>query len=159
MNIIMTGSKEFVEIQGTGEGYAFSKEQLDTLITLAEKGIEKIIQIENKEKLTERIKKVIEVIEKLLKENIKVSVSNLISSIDDEQLTNLISNLSIEEEVPFTDEKKRRVFDDCLRRVKEMALREKLKKMKREIATRGKEYSEKELEKIQTILYQLKRGR
>ncbi|MCD6220669.1 ribonuclease PH [bacterium] len=46
MNIIMTGSKEFVEIQGTGEGYAFSKEQLDTLITLAEKGIEKIIQIE-----------------------------------------------------------------------------------------------------------------
>jgi len=31
--------------------------------------------------------------------------------------------------------------------------------MKREIATRGKEYSEKELEKIQTILYQLKRGR
>jgi len=46
MNIIMTGSKELVEIQGTGEGYAFSKEQLDTLIALAEKGIEKIIQIE-----------------------------------------------------------------------------------------------------------------
>ena len=46
MNIIMTGSKEFVEIQGTGEGYAFSKKQLDTLITLAEKGIDEIIQIE-----------------------------------------------------------------------------------------------------------------
>jgi len=46
MNIIMTGSKEFVEVQGTGEGYAFSKKQLDTLITLAEKGIDKIIQIE-----------------------------------------------------------------------------------------------------------------
>ncbi len=46
MNIIMTGSKEFVEIQGTGESYAFSKKQLDTLIALAEKGIDKIIQIE-----------------------------------------------------------------------------------------------------------------
>ena len=46
MNIVMTGSKEFVEIQGTGEGYAFSKEQLDTLITLAEKGIDEIVQIE-----------------------------------------------------------------------------------------------------------------
>jgi len=46
MNIIMTGSKEFVEIQGTGEGYAFSKKQLDALIILAEKGIDEIIQIE-----------------------------------------------------------------------------------------------------------------
>jgi len=118
--------------------------------------------IKNKEKLTERIRKVVDVIEKLLKKNIKVSVSNLIGSIDDEQLTNLISNLSIEEESHFSSEKKRRVFEDCMRRVKEMALREKLKKMKSEIATRGKEYSEKELEEIQTILYQfyqLKSGR
>jgi len=46
MNIIMTGNKEFVEIQGTGEGYSFSKKQLDTLIALAEKGIDKVIQIE-----------------------------------------------------------------------------------------------------------------
>jgi len=115
--------------------------------------------IENKEELTERIKKVVDVVEKLLKKNIKLSISNLIASIDDEQLVNLISNLSIEEEHSFSSEKRRRVFDDCMRRVKEMALREKLKKMKREIATRGKEYSEKELEEIQTILYQLKRGR
>ncbi len=115
--------------------------------------------IKNKEKLTERIRKVVDVIEKLLRKNIKISISNLISSIDDEQLTNLISNLSIEENIPISNEKKRRVFEDCMRRVKEMALREKLKKMKREIATKGKEYSEKELEEIQTILYQLKSGR
>ena len=55
MNIIMTGSKEFVEIQGTGEGYAFSKKQLDTLITLAEKGIDEIIQIE-KEIIKDEVK-------------------------------------------------------------------------------------------------------
>jgi len=48
MNLIMTGSNEFVEIQGTGEGYSFSKEQLDNLITLGEKGIKEIIEIEKK---------------------------------------------------------------------------------------------------------------
>src|SRR4030042_4504517 len=39
MNIVMTGSGRFVEIQGTAEGIPFSKDALDNLIKLAEQGI------------------------------------------------------------------------------------------------------------------------
>ncbi|HOK56576.1 MAG TPA: ribonuclease PH [bacterium] len=46
LNVVMTGSGEFIEIQGTAEGYPFTKKQLDHLLTLAEKGISKIIEIE-----------------------------------------------------------------------------------------------------------------
>jgi len=46
MNIVMTGSRKFVEVQGTAEGIPFSKDTLDTLLTLAEKGIMKLIKIQ-----------------------------------------------------------------------------------------------------------------
>ena len=46
MNVVMTGSGEFVEIQGTAEGYPFKKGELEKLLSLAEKGIKKIIEIE-----------------------------------------------------------------------------------------------------------------
>ena len=39
MNIVMTGRGEFVEVQGTGEEHPFSKEELNTLLGLAEQGI------------------------------------------------------------------------------------------------------------------------
>lgn len=48
MNIVMTGSGGFVEIQGTAEGSAFSKEEMDRFISLAEKGIKEIINIERR---------------------------------------------------------------------------------------------------------------
>ena len=38
MNIAMTGSGEFIEIQGTAEGAPFSRATLSTLFDLAEKG-------------------------------------------------------------------------------------------------------------------------
>ncbi|MFD2647877.1 ribonuclease PH [Devosia albogilva] len=38
-NFVMTGSGKFVEIQGTAEGAPFSREELDQLMLLAEKGI------------------------------------------------------------------------------------------------------------------------
>lgn len=38
MNVIMTGSGRFVEVQGTAEGAAFSKEEMDALLKFAEKG-------------------------------------------------------------------------------------------------------------------------
>ena len=47
MNIIMTGSGKFIEIQGTAEGQSFSKSEMNNLINLAEKGIQIII---NKQK-------------------------------------------------------------------------------------------------------------
>ncbi len=44
MNIVMTGSGQFVEIQGTGEEHPFSKEQMTELMALGEKGTQEIIE-------------------------------------------------------------------------------------------------------------------
>lgn len=44
MNIVMTGAMEFVEIQGTGEEATFSYNQLQTLLGLATKGLQEIIE-------------------------------------------------------------------------------------------------------------------
>ena len=42
MNVVMTGSGRFIEVQGTAEGAAFSRAELDSLLTLAEDGIAEI---------------------------------------------------------------------------------------------------------------------
>lgn len=42
MNVIMTGSGQFVELQGTGEEATFSREQLNQLLDLAEKGVNEL---------------------------------------------------------------------------------------------------------------------
>ena len=39
MNVVMTGAGHFVEVQGTAEGVAFSRAEMDALLSLAEKGI------------------------------------------------------------------------------------------------------------------------
>jgi ribonuclease PH len=41
-NVVMTGSGQFVEVQGTAEGQAFSREELQALIDLAASGIEQL---------------------------------------------------------------------------------------------------------------------
>ena len=38
MNVVMTGDGKFVEVQGTAEGAAFDRSELDALVSLAEKG-------------------------------------------------------------------------------------------------------------------------
>jgi ribonuclease PH len=43
MNVVMTGNGNFVEIQGTAEGEAFARQELDALISLAERGIRELI--------------------------------------------------------------------------------------------------------------------
>jgi len=48
MNVVMTGDGRFVEIQGTAEGVPFSRDSLDMLIKLAEKGINNLIAIQKK---------------------------------------------------------------------------------------------------------------
>ncbi|MGH9020774.1 MAG: ribonuclease PH [Acidimicrobiales bacterium] len=42
MNVVMTGDGRFVEVQGTAEGHAFTRDQLDELLDLAAGGIERI---------------------------------------------------------------------------------------------------------------------
>ena len=46
MNIVMTESGEFIEIQGTAEKFSFSRQELDALLSLAENGIREIISLQ-----------------------------------------------------------------------------------------------------------------
>jgi ribonuclease PH len=43
MNVVMTGDGRFVEVQGTAEGVAFTRAELDALLGLAEAGIAEIV--------------------------------------------------------------------------------------------------------------------
>ena len=43
-NVVMTGEGNFAEIQGTAEGKPFTKESIDSLLSLAEKGIKQLFQ-------------------------------------------------------------------------------------------------------------------
>jgi ribonuclease PH len=45
-NVVMTDKGEFVELQGTAEGSPFSKETIDALLALAEKGIKQLFKIQ-----------------------------------------------------------------------------------------------------------------
>jgi ribonuclease PH len=44
MNVVMTDEGEFVELQGTGEEATYSRDQLDRLLDLADKGISELVQ-------------------------------------------------------------------------------------------------------------------
>ncbi|KJR42865.1 ribonuclease PH [Candidatus Magnetoovum chiemensis] len=48
MNIVMNGSNMFVEVQGTAEGAPFSKQLLDDMLALAQKGINSLFNIQKK---------------------------------------------------------------------------------------------------------------
>jgi ribonuclease PH len=45
-NVVMTGSGRLVEVQGTAEGKAFSREQLDAMLDLASSGIEQLTEFQ-----------------------------------------------------------------------------------------------------------------
>ena len=45
-NVVMTGRGQFVEVQGTGEESTFSQEQLQSLLTLAKKGIQELSSLQ-----------------------------------------------------------------------------------------------------------------
>jgi ribonuclease PH len=44
MNVVMTGSGKFVEIQGTAEEDPFSEEEMQQMMSLAKSGIQELIQ-------------------------------------------------------------------------------------------------------------------
>ncbi|MGH6625768.1 MAG: ribonuclease PH [Burkholderiaceae bacterium] len=46
MNVVMTGAGHFVEVQGTAEGAAFTRQDMDALLALADKGIEELIALQ-----------------------------------------------------------------------------------------------------------------
>jgi len=47
MNIVMNDAGRFIEVQGTAEGHAFSRDEFDALLGLAESGIRSIMQTQN----------------------------------------------------------------------------------------------------------------
>jgi ribonuclease PH len=46
MNVVMTGSGGFVELQGTAEGAPFSRAEMDSLVGLAQKGIHELFALQ-----------------------------------------------------------------------------------------------------------------
>ena len=46
MNIVMTGAGHFVEVQGTAEGAAFTRAEMEQLLNLGEKGIRELVAMQ-----------------------------------------------------------------------------------------------------------------
>jgi len=46
MNVVMTGAGNFVEVQGTAEGAAFTRDEMNHLLALAELGIGELVQLQ-----------------------------------------------------------------------------------------------------------------
>ncbi|MFE8645900.1 ribonuclease PH [Sphingomonas sp. NCPPB 2930] len=46
MNVVMTGAGHYVEVQGTAEGAAFTRAEMDRLLALAEKGIAELVVLQ-----------------------------------------------------------------------------------------------------------------
>ncbi|CAE6484995.1 MULTISPECIES: ribonuclease PH [Nitrosomonas] len=46
MNVVMTGNLGLVEVQGTAEGVAFSREELEIMLDLAQQGIQDLVAIQ-----------------------------------------------------------------------------------------------------------------
>jgi len=47
MNVVMNDGGGFIELQGTAEGHAFRKDELDELVALAEKGIRSLMDLQS----------------------------------------------------------------------------------------------------------------
>ena len=48
MNVVMTGSGKFIEVQGTAEHNPFSREEYDQMLDLAVSGIQELVRLQNK---------------------------------------------------------------------------------------------------------------
>jgi ribonuclease PH len=46
MNVVMNNGGGFIEVQGTAEGHAFRRHELDALLNLAASGIARLFQLQ-----------------------------------------------------------------------------------------------------------------
>ena len=53
MNVVMTGAGHFVEVQGTAEGAAFSRREMDALLVLAEQGCRCLVDLQKQSLLNQ----------------------------------------------------------------------------------------------------------
>ncbi len=47
MNVVMNDGGGFIELQGTAEGHAFRKDELDQLLALADRGIKSLLEVQS----------------------------------------------------------------------------------------------------------------
>ncbi len=47
MNVVINAKGEFIEVQGTAEGHAFTRDEMNQMLALAEKGVAEIISVQN----------------------------------------------------------------------------------------------------------------
>jgi ribonuclease PH len=47
MNVVMNSGGAFIEVQGTAEGHAFRRDELDVLLNLATAGIGRLCSLQN----------------------------------------------------------------------------------------------------------------
>ncbi|QKO20754.1 ribonuclease PH [Rhodoferax sp. BAB1] len=47
MNVVMTGAGHYIEVQGTAEGAAFSRQEMDRLLALAESGVKELVRLQD----------------------------------------------------------------------------------------------------------------
>jgi ribonuclease PH len=47
MNVVMTGAGHYIEVQGTAEGAAFSRKEMDRLLALAESGVKELVRLQD----------------------------------------------------------------------------------------------------------------
>jgi len=47
MNVVMTGAGHYIEVQGTAEGAAFSRQEMDRLLALAELGVKELVRLQD----------------------------------------------------------------------------------------------------------------
>jgi ribonuclease PH len=55
MNVVMTAAGGFVELQGTAEGLPFSRQEMDALLALADKGIRELIAAQRRALADQRL--------------------------------------------------------------------------------------------------------
>ncbi|HMN92703.1 MAG TPA: ribonuclease PH [Hydrogenophaga sp.] len=46
MNVVMTGAGHYVEVQGTAEGVAFTRKEMDAMLALAERGVGELVRLQ-----------------------------------------------------------------------------------------------------------------
>jgi len=46
MNVVMTGAGHYVEVQGTAEGVAFTRAEMNALLALADKGVRELVELQ-----------------------------------------------------------------------------------------------------------------
>lgn len=114
--------------------------------------------VKNRGYLTELIEIVISTGEKILEKGKEITPNLLIAECEnDEKIVNLITSITIKEKSDIPENKKEKIFKDCLKKIKEKRITSEIENLKKKINEKMKngENYEEELKEIQTLHYEL----